>query len=57
MKEDYTIEQLEKILKEYIDTNETQIYIGEFRLTEALHVICREINQLKEWKQFEQMED
>lgn len=66
MKEDYTIEQLEKTFREHseqyeIDEKERfdkmlaqaiqingQIPIEQhFNISEALHVICREINQLK----------
>lgn len=62
MNEDYTIEQLEKTFREHsekfdreeierfnIAMKEGRGYPIErpFRLSEALHVICREINQLK----------
>lgn len=53
MTEDYTIEQLEKTFKEHAEIYEkewmTHSAIGGqnyFNISEALHVICREINQI-----------
>ncbi len=57
--EDYTIEQLEKTFKkqakEYVEYEKkrcegTSVYIKNFNMLEALHVICKEINQLKDWR-------
>lgn len=61
MSEDYTIEQLEKTFKEHAELFEREEnhrkeicdkdYITpNFNISEALHVICREINQLKDWQ-------
>ncbi len=63
MIEEYTIEQLEKTFKEHSENlirseseakecnpEDYKEYYGEkgyFNMSEALHVICREINQLK----------
>ena len=72
MKEEYTIEQLEKTFREHSEKFEKEekerfenlmkqgypySIDRPFNVSAALHVICKEINQLKEWKQFEQMED
>lgn len=56
MPEDYTIEQLEKTFKEHTEKFEFQKSLNygnpqkvlqDFNISEALHVICREINQIK----------
>ncbi len=56
MKNEYTIKQLEKTFKknseDYIEYEKkrcegTSVYIENFNISEALHVICMEINQLK----------
>lgn len=61
MTENYTIEQLEKTFKEHAERFNQDINhqikkfesqgekypFEEFNVSEALHVICREINQLK----------
>ncbi len=47
---DYTIEQLEKTFKDHSEAFENNI-INEknlgFSISKALHVICREINEIK----------
>ncbi len=53
MPEDYTIEQLEKTFKKHAekyeqDWNQISSEKLDFNISEALYVICREINQLKE---------
>ena len=58
MNEDYAIEQLEKTFKDHSEVFEREeksrrekypVYITpNFNISEAFHVICREINQLKE---------
>ncbi len=56
MSKGYTIEQLEKTFKkhaeDYIEYEKkrcegTSVYIENFNISEALYVICKEINQLK----------
>ncbi len=52
MTEEYTIEKLEKTFKKHaekyeLDWNQISSEKLDFNMSEALHVICREINQLK----------